>query len=192
MNMRCAARVRFLRCCAWLLSFALLPIAAQAAENGVASWSRADSLFNAFQVLCNLRDPDMRQLSAQAIAMRMDVLEDVSETTRSGETVQRKGWLGLLGDDPFALRVEEMRGAKGIATSCAIEGPVPDPDAFRTMAMNKLHLNGSPERQMVDGEPTYYWDNYAGTGMTIVMRDAVRPSSRFVQVKLINMVKKDR
>ena len=191
MNRRCAARAWVFRYRTWLLSCALFPIAAQAAGNGGASWNKADKLFNAFQVLCNLKDPDMRQLSSQATAMRMTVLADESEGAGGGEAVQRKAWLGLLEGDPFALRAEEMRGAKGVATSCAIEGPVPDPDAFRVMVMSKLHLNDSPERQIVEGAPTYYWDNYAGDGMTIMVRDWQRPSSRFVQVKLINMVKKD-
>lgn len=186
-----AKRARLLASCVLLSYCAFLPIVAHAVENGVASSSRADKLFNAFQVLCNLRAPDMRQLSSQATAMRLSVLQDASETTGPGETVQRKAWLGLLGDDPFALRAEEMRGAKGVATTCSIEGPVPDPDAFRTMVMNKLRLNDSPERQMVEGAPTYYWDNVAGDGTTIAVRDWQRQSSRFVQVKLMNMVKKD-
>ena len=85
-------------------------------------------------------DADFDQPSRQAVAMRMKVLEDVAEAPLAGETMQRKGWIGMLTTGPFALRIEKMSGAKGVATSCAVDGPVPDTQAFYEMVIKKLRL----------------------------------------------------
>ena len=171
-----------------LIYCTLFPFAAHAGDPTKPVLDRAHSLFNSFEVMCNLSTPNFEHLSAQAAAMRMKVLEDVSETTQIGETVQRKGWVDTLTSGPFALRTEKMSGSKGIATSCSIEGPIPDIDEFRKVVIKKLHLNTAPESQVVEGGHTYYWDNYAGHGTTVMVRDMDRRTGHFVQVKLLNMV----
>lgn len=172
-----------------LICCGLLPVASHAADG--ANADRAGSLLNSFEVMCNLKTPDFDQLSGQAAAMRMTVLEDVAEAPLAGEAVQRKGWIGMLTTGPFALRIEKMSGAKGVATSCAVDGPVPDTKAFYDMVITKLRLASASDHQVVEGSHSYYWDNYAGNGMTLVLRDMERPSGHFVQVKLLNMVKSD-
>src|SRR5471030_2193521 len=108
---------------------------------------RASSLFNSFEVMCNLSLPNFEQLAAQASAMRMKILEDESESTPTGEAVRRKSWFGSLKTGPFALRIETMSGSKGISTSCAIEGAVPDVDEFRDIVIQRLRLTTHPELQ---------------------------------------------
>jgi hypothetical protein len=169
----------------------LFPLHANAEDEAKPQLDRPRSLLNAFEVMCNLNAPDFQRLSAQAAAMRMKVLEDDSESAPAGETVQRKAWVGALTTGPFALRIEKMSGAKGLATSCGIEGPVPDVDAFRDIVIKTLHLAASPAPEVIEGSRTYYWDNYAGDGTTAIVRDMERPSGHFVQVKLVRMVKAD-
>jgi hypothetical protein len=132
-----------------------------------------------------LNTPNFEHLNAQATAMRMKVLGDISETTPAGETVQRKGWVGMLATGPFALYIEKMSGTKGVATSCAIEGPVPNMDEFREIVIKALNLTTSPEEQTIEGARAYYWDDHSGR--TVVVRNMERSSGHFVQVKLVNM-----
>jgi len=174
--------------CALLIYCAFLPLAAHAVDDAKPPPGRADSLLNSFEVMCNLETPDFEKLSAKAAAMRMQVLEDVSETRQAGQSVQRKAWVGTLATGPFALGTEKMSGAKGVATSCSIEGPVPDVDAFRKLLINTMHLNNPTEVQVIEGSHVSYWDNRPGTGMTVIVRDMERPGGHFVQVKLLNMV----
>jgi hypothetical protein len=44
----------------------------------------------------------------------------------------------MLTTGPFALRTEKMSGAKGVMTTCAIEGPVPNVDEFRGIVVKKM------------------------------------------------------
>jgi FlaG/FlaF family flagellin (archaellin) len=173
-----------------LICSTFFPFAAYAFNDNSAIPDRAVSLFNSFEVMCNLGALDFDHLSAQAAAMHMAVLENASEAPQTGETIQRKAWVGTLSSGPFALRTEKMSGAKGVATSCAIEGPVPDVDEFRKLVVNTLRLNGTPEHQAVDGSNTYYWDDYSGNGTTVIVRDMDRQSGHFVQVKLVKMVER--
>lgn len=50
-------------------------------------------------------------------------------------------------------------------------------------------LGATPEKQLVDGTNTYYWDNYTRDGWTLMVRDFERPAGHFVQVKLLAMAK---
>jgi hypothetical protein len=174
--------------CALLIYCAFLPCAAHAADDAKPPSGRADSLLNAFEVMCNLETPDFEKLSAKAAAMRMQVLEDISELPQAGQSIQRKAWVGMLTTGPFALGTEKMSGAKGVATSCSIEGPVPDVDAFRQLVINTMHLSDPTEVKVVEGSHVSYWDNRPGKGMTIMVRDMERPGGHFVQVKLLDMV----
>lgn len=181
-----------LRCapCRLMLAVVMsLPFGANAADGAQAPPDRAHSLFNSFELMCNLRAPDFEQLSAQAAAMRMQALEDESSSTANGEAIRRKGWVGMLSTGAFALRIESMSGSKGTTTSCAIEGPVPDAEVFRGIVISTFRLTAVAEVQVHGTERSYYWDGYAGDGTTLVVRDMDKPSGHFVQVKLLNMIK---
>lgn len=157
----------------------LFPLQAKAVDDPKAPIDRARSLLNSFDVICNLAPPDFDHLTAQATAMRMKILDEKSEMTASGETVQRKAWFGMLTSGPLALRIDKMSGSRGVVTTCAIEGPVPDVDAFRKIVIKSHRLNVMQEPQMVDGTRTYYWDNYSGDESTLMVRDFERPSGHF-------------
>jgi len=172
-----------------LLFCTLLPLCAKAADTPAPALDRPHSLLNSFDVMCNLEPPSFEQLSIKAAAMHLKTLDDSTRTTPTGETMQTRSWLGMLTTGAFALRIEKMDGAKGIATSCAIEGPVPDAAAFREIVVNTHHLGATPEKQVVDGTHTYYWDNYTRDGWTLMVRDFERPAGHFVQVKLLTMAK---
>lgn len=73
----------------------------------------------------------------------------------------------MLTTGPFALRIEKMSGSKGVVTSCAIEGPVPNVDAFRGIVIKAMYLTTTAEPQVIEGSRTYYWDNYAGDCTTV-------------------------
>ncbi len=167
----------------------MIPFTASAFEDVKPQPDRAHSLFNSFAVMCNLKASNFENLSIQATAMRMGVLEDTSETGPAGETVQKKGWFGMLTTGPFGLHIEKMSGSKGVATSCAIEGAVPNGDAFREITIKALNLTTPTEQQAIEGASTYFWDNYNGDGNTVIVRNMVRPAGHFVQVKLVSMAK---
>jgi hypothetical protein len=95
----------------------------------------------------------------------------------------------MLTTGPFALRAEKMSGAKGVVTTCAIEGQVPNVDEFRGIVVKKMRLTTVSETKVIEGSRAYYWDNYSGDGSTVIVRDMDRPAGHFVQVKLVNMVK---
>jgi hypothetical protein len=104
-----------------LILCTLLPFSANAVDVATLPPGRAASLFNSFEVICNVATPNFEHLTALAAAMRMKVLEDTSETTPDADTLQRKGWFGMLTTGSFALRIEKMSGAKGVATTCALK-----------------------------------------------------------------------
>lgn len=172
-----------------LLACVLVPMLASARDDAKAPVDQAHALINSFGVMCRLEAPDFDHLVAKATAMRMKVLDDRTSTTPKGEHVLDRAWIGMLTTGPFALRAEQMIGPKGIVTSCAVEGPVPDVDAFRDIVIQTHHLNPAQQPQMAEGARTYYWDNFTGDGSTLIMRDMERPTAHFVQVKLVNMVK---
>jgi hypothetical protein len=180
-------QVRLALICCTLLSF--IANAANAADEPKLPPGKAGSLFNSFEVICNVGAPSFEHLSGLAVAMRMKVLEDESETTPTVETIQKKAWVGMLTTGPFALRAEKMSGAKGVVTSCAIEGPVPDVDEFRAMVVKAMHLKTISETRVTEGSRADYWDDDSGEGRTVIVRDMERPSGHFVQVKLVNMAK---
>jgi invasion protein IalB len=150
---------------------------------------RDASIINAFQVMCTLQLPDLDHLSGQANAMRMKAIGDDTSTTPTGETIRSKAWFGMLTSGPFALRAEQMRGVKGVSTSCAIEGTVANVAAFRVAAIETLRLGTSSEQRTIEGSHATYWDGYAGQGSTLVLSEMERPAGHFVELKLLNMVK---
>ncbi len=181
-----AARRLALAC----LSGALLSVSLSAAGGDVIKppVDQAASLFGAFHIMCNLKPPNFESLTAYAAALRLLPLEEATEVEPDGATLTRKAWIGSLTTGPFALRVEKMSGAKGVLTSCAIEGQVPDTELFRAMVVTRMQLRGTPEHELRDGTNIYFWENYGDTGMNVAVRDMDRPSGRFAQIKLLQMV----
>ena len=64
-----------------------------------------------------------------------------------------KSWFGALTDGPFILLLDEMSGAKGKSTSCAIVADVPDRDAFRAEAIRTMKLPDAPAPEFRDDGP---------------------------------------
>jgi invasion protein IalB len=175
-----------------LMICALLPLHTKASEQANEQTqppaTQASALLNTFDVMCNLGPPNFDKLTAQATAMRMRLLDERSETIGAGELMQAKAWVGMLTTGPFALRIDKMSGVKGVVTTCAVDGPVPDVDAFRQSVIVSHRLNPNQPAEMVDGTRTYYWDKFGGTPYTLVLRDMEKPSGHFVQIKLVDMV----
>jgi hypothetical protein len=166
----------------------LLPLGVGMAEGG-APMDRAHSLFNAFEVMCNLDIPNIDALTARASAMRMVALEDLSGPVAPAETLRKKSWTGPLTTGPFVLRAETLSGPKGITTACSVEGAVPDVAQFREVVIRDLRLGVPSESQNSGGSASDYWDGYVDKGSTLVIRSSPKGAAKFVQVKLLNMVK---
>lgn len=150
------------------------------------------ALVNAFEVICTLNALDVDVLSAYAKGVRLTPLGDTAGSTPTGEKVRERRWAGTLTTGPFVLRVEEMRGAKGVVTACAIDGPVTDADAFRAAVMRSQGLATAPAPQQVDGTTTYYWDHVgqgAGGDTSLVVRALVLSGRPAAEVKRVRMVK---
>lgn len=162
---------------------------ARAADDAMPPADRNGSIINAFQVMCTLQAPDFDHLAGQATAMRMHVFADDTSTTPTGETIRQTAWAGMLGTGSFALRAEQMRGVKGVSTSCGVEGRVADVAAFREAAIKTLRLNASSEQRTIEGSHATYWDGYFNEGGTLVLTDMERPAGHYVQLKLLYMVK---
>jgi hypothetical protein len=95
-----------------LILCTLLPFSANAVDVATLPPGRAASLFNSFEVICNVGTPNFEHLTALAAAMRMKVLEDRSETAPGADTLQRKGWFGMLTTGSFAFwtQMTELHG----------------------------------------------------------------------------------
>lgn len=175
------------------LALPLFASDARAAGAGPAPpMDRAAALVNAFEVMCTLNTLDVDVLSAYAKGVRMAPLADEATSTPTGEKVRERRWAGSLTTGPFVLRVEEMRGAKGVVTACAIDGPVPDADAFRAAVMRSQGLASAPAPQQVDGTATYYWDHIAQDAegdTSLVVRAMVVSGQTLSEVKRVRMVK---
>ena len=115
-------------------------------------------------------------------------LESSNSAPSAGNTVTRsKSWFGALSDGPFILLLDEMSGAKGKSTSCAIAADVPDRDTFRTEVIRTMKLPDAlaPEFRD-DGSRSYFWDGVLGPGTTILDRDFAPSGKPGVMLKLIS------
>ena len=120
--------------------------------------------------------------------MRMQLQSDTSDTSEGNTLTRSKSWAGMLTDGPFVLMLDEMSGAKGRATGCAIVADVPDRDAFRTEAIRTLKLPDAPTPEFGnDGSRSYFWDGVSGPGTTILDRDFAPSSAPGVMLKLLSM-----
>ncbi len=172
----------------WITCFAL---AHAEPDNGNPPLNRAQSVINAFQVMCTLELPQFDAIAAKAIAMHMQLQGD-DKAAASGDTTHRqKVWGGGLTTGPFLLLLDEMAGSKGRATSCAVVADVPDVDALRTEAMKaikamKLMDTKAPEFG-VDGSRSFFWDGAYGQGTTMIVRDFKPSGKPGVMLKLVSM-----
>lgn len=150
--------------------------------------NRAQSVINAFQVMCTLEIPKFDEIAAKATAMRMQLQADNNAPSSGDVTRRQKVWGGGLTTGSFALLLDEMAGPKGTATGCAITAEVPDIDAFRTDAINAMKLSAmkSPESG-ADGSRSFVWDSVYGPGTTVIVRDFKPSGKPGVMLRLVSM-----
>lgn len=157
-------------------------------DNSSPPLNRAQSVINAFQVMCTLELPKFDQIAAKATAMGMQLQAD-NKAPASGDTTRRqKVWGGGLTSGPFALLLDEMAGPKGTATGCAIAAEVPDTDSFRTEAINTMKLAAMKAPEFgPDGSRSFVWDGVYGPGTTVIVRDFKPSGKPGVMLKLLSM-----
>jgi hypothetical protein len=151
--------------------------------------NRAQSVINAFQVMCTLELPNFDHLDARAAAMKMTLQANKSGPSANDTITRSKIWAGGLKDGPFLLVVDEMTGAKGRSTACAVVGEVPDVEAFRSEAIDTIKLQGDPVPEMGnDGSRSFVWNGHFGPGTIVIMRDFAPTGKRGVMMKLLSKV----
>ena len=167
--------------------FPALFAAAAAAENDPAHFNRAQSVINAFQVMCTLELPDFDHIDAKATAMKMRLKFSNSAPSAGDTVIRSKIWAGNLTDGPFVLMLDEMTGAQARTTSCAVVADVPDRDAFRREAISTMKLPHEPPPEFGgDGSRSYYWEGVFGAGTTMIDRDFAPNKKRGVMLKLLS------
>ena len=117
---------------------------AVAVQNNSVKFNRAQSIVNAFQVMCTLELPMFERIDEKAAAMKMHIQSNESGPSTGNAVIRRKAWVSTLTTGPFILLLDEMSGPKGKATSCAIAADIPDRDAFRAEAIRKLPDTPAP------------------------------------------------
>jgi len=166
--------------------FAATTSYAVAAENNPLHLSRAQGVINAFQVICTLEPLKFDRIDQKATAMGMPLQSDTSAPSAGNTVTRSKSWFGALTNGPFILLLDEMSGAKGKSTSCAIVADVPDRDAFRTEAIRTMKLPDAPSPEFRDdGSRSYFWDGVLGPGTTILDRDFAPTGKPGVMLKLV-------
>jgi hypothetical protein len=159
-----------------------------AQKNDPPRLDRAQSVINAFQVICQLELPNLsfERIDGKAAAMRMPLQQNTSAPSADGSVTRHKSWIGGLTDGPFLLFLDDLSGPKSRGTSCAIIADVPDRDAFRAEVVRTLKLPGEPAPQLeADGSRSFYWDGALGASTTIVCRDFARSGKPGVMLKLV-------
>jgi hypothetical protein len=160
-----------------------------AAEDNPSHFNRAQSVINAFQVMCTLELPKFDRIDQKAGAMKMHLQSDTSGPSAGNTVTRSKSWSGALTDGPFILLLDEMTGAKGQSTSCAIVADVPDRDTFRAEFIRTMKLPDAPAPEFRnDGSRSYFWDRVLGPGTTVVDRDFAPSGKPGVMLKLLSMV----
>jgi hypothetical protein len=160
-----------------------------AAEDTLPHFTRAQSVINAYQVMCTLELPNFDHLDAKATAMKMHLQSSTSSPSANNTVTRRKTWIGALTSGPFILLIDEMSGAKGRSTACAVAVDVPDIEAFRTEAVSMLKLRDVPAPEFGhDGSRSYVWEPAYGPGTTVIMRDFTPVKRPGIMVKLLSTV----
>jgi hypothetical protein len=172
-------------------TFVFTSVASQAiaTENDPSRFNRAQSVINAFQVMCTLELPEFDRIAEKATLMQMQLQFDNSSPSAGDTVTRQKGWTGTLTDGPFILLLDEMSGAKGRSTACAIAADIPDRDGFRAEAIRAMKLPDAPAPELRgDGSRSYFWDGVLGTGTTILERDFAPSGKPGVMLKLLSKV----
>jgi hypothetical protein len=157
-----------------------------AAENNPSHLDRAQSVINAFQVICTLEVLKFDRIDQKATTMQMQLQSGTSGPSAGNTVTRSKSWFGTLTDGPFILLLDEMSGAKGRSTSCAIAADLPDRDAFRAESIRTMKLPKAPAPELgLDGSRSYFWDGALGPGTTIVYRDFAPSGKPGVMLKLL-------
>lgn len=176
-----------------LLGFGLLIVAGATsqirAEDNPLHLNRAQSVINAFQVICTLELPVFERLDQKATTMGMQLQSNNSGPSAGNTVTRSKSWSGTLTDGPFVLLLDEMSGAKGKTTSCAIVADIPDRDAFRAEVIRTMKLLDAPAPEFRnDGSRSYFWDGAFGAGTTVLDRDFAPSGKPGVMLKLPSSV----
>lgn len=148
---------------------------------------RDHSVLDAFQVMCNLELPVFSHIDAKATAMRMNLQGDTSAPGTNGSVIRHKAWVGGLTTGPFALLLDEMDGAKGTATSCAVAAQVPEVEGFRTALVDGMKLPLASRQTDQGGAITSEWHGISGPGTTLIFRSVVKGKTSSVMVKMVAM-----
>lgn len=150
--------------------------------------NRAQSVINAFQVICQLELSNFtfERIDQKATTMGMQLQSNDSGPSAGNTVTRSKSWAGALTDGPFILLLDEMSGAKGKTTSCAVVADVPDRDAFRAEAIRTMKLPDAPAPEFRnDGSRSYFWDGAFGAGTTVLNRDFAPNGKPGVMLKLL-------
>jgi hypothetical protein len=162
---------------------------AAAAQDNPLHLNRALGVINAFQVICTLEPLSFERIDQKATAMGMPLQHNLSGPSAANTITRSKGWFGDLTNGPYVLLLDEMSGAKGKTTSCAIVADVPDRDAFRTEVIRTMKLPDAPAPEFHDdGSRSYFWDEVLGPGITILDRDFAPTGKPGVMLKLLSTV----
>ena len=167
-----------------MLAFAASLTAVMAADAPV--FTRAQSVINAYQIMCTLELPNFAHLDAKAIAMQMQVRGDTTVPSGDQRVVHSKAYGGDLKDGAFLMMIEELTAPDATVTSCAIGADVPDRDAFRADAVHEMKLPEAPPPEIRDdGSRSFEWPMPFGPGTTFILRDFQPSGKPGVMLKLI-------
>jgi hypothetical protein len=157
------------------------------AEDNPLHLNRAESVINAFQVICTLEPLSFERIDQKATAMGMQLQHNQTGPSAGNTVTRSKSWFGALTDGPFILLLEELSGAPGKTTSCAIVADIPDRDAFRAEVIRTMKLPEAPAPEFhQDGSRSYFWDGALGPGTTILDRDFASTGKPGVMLKLLS------
>jgi hypothetical protein len=172
-----------------VLFFVGMSLRVGTAEEAPSRFNRAQSVINAFQVMCTLDLPEFDRIAEKATLMQMQLQSDNSGPSAGDTVTRQKSWIGILTDGPFFLLLDEMSGAKGRSTACAIAADIPDRDGFRAEAIRAMKLPDAPAPELRgDGSRSYFWDGVLGPGTTILERDFAPSGKPGVMLKLLSKV----
>jgi hypothetical protein len=170
-----------------VLFFAGMASRVVAAEEAPSRLNRAQSVINAFQVMCTLELPEFDRIAEKATLMQMQLQFDNSGPSAQDTVTRQKSWVGTLTSGPFILMLDEMSGAKGRSTACAIAADIPDRDGFRAEAIRAMKLPDAPAPEFrSDGSRSYFWGGVFGPGTTILARDFAPSGKPGVMLKLLS------
>jgi hypothetical protein len=160
---------------------------AAAADDDPLHFNRAQGVINAFQVICTLEPLRFERIDQKATAMGMQLQHNKSDPSAGNTVTRSKGWFGALTNGPYILLLDEMSGAAGKTTSCAIVADVADREAFRAEVIRTMKLPDAPAPEFRgDGSRSYFWEGVFGPGTTIVDRDFAPTGKPGVMLKLLS------